>query len=660
MMDNNFTKSLNPSQEEEITSIDAQLEHVNKILKWTIADLEKFINTIKARISAEETYLIALVKIVKLNNYGTTMSENNSSQNHNNLNVNSGPITENSTTFENYFTTFQKATSQYETSIEKTIEIRRGFISCLKNQVELLTKVKESHEQRRKKVKAVLSEKNTNYINFRTRDIIKLHRAYFNKCTEYANLQQQTLISSHEEMMNDQHHLSPQMMRISSDETRLSIDSIRDDHSISSHETTSSPSYKKNSMSGFITQMRSQLANAAAAGDPSKLAARLAKLKKDINETDNEYRHGIRILEFLRKKQIETAIHAMRHVEAILLGKIDVVKGVMIMIHKQEEDILLNEIKLVKDTLNTAQDIDGKKDTGQFLIEYDKLGFIKPRQIYYDNYYYGRCKDILFGSNLNEYALEHNRTVPLLVTKCIQSVETQGGLEREGIYRVSGRQSSIDQLKNEFEKDEEAVDLDSKDVFTVASVLKIYLRELKQPLFSLTMKERIEYSTIQDSQQRRNILQTKLAELSSPQRDTLSVVIAHLAKVEKYSHVNKMTMKNLSFIFTPALFHDHNQAENAGEWYADKVIDDLILQHETLFVDAENQSKEQATMMANQIPPSSGSVLSLPFSIVGNNIVRRQSSLSTHTTSNHHGEVTRRPSLLKSSSSNIPPNTHHI
>lgn len=31
-----------------------------------------------------------------------------------------------------------------------------------------------------------------------------------------------------------------------------------------------------------------------------------------IYKKDNEYRQGIRILEFLRKKQAETAIHAMR------------------------------------------------------------------------------------------------------------------------------------------------------------------------------------------------------------------------------------------------------------------------------------------------------------------------------------------------------------
>lgn len=206
---------------------------------------------------------------------------------------------------------------------------------------------------------------------------------------------------------------------------------------------------------------------------------------------------------------------------------------------------------MIKHSLDTIYKMDSKRDTDRFLIEYEKLGFTKPKPVYYDNYYHGRCKEILFGSNLNDYSMDHNRTVPLLVTKCINELELLGGLEKEGIYRISGRQSNVDTLKSGFEKDEEAAVLDSKyDVFTIASVLKIYLRELKQPLFNLTMQERIDYSSkfffymvkihsitanstiteITDDVKRRNMLQTKISELSKPQRDTLQAVITHLAK----------------------------------------------------------------------------------------------------------------------------------
>lgn len=47
-----------------------------------------------------------------------------------------------------------------------------------------------------------------------------------------------------------------------------------------------------------------------------------------------------------------------------------------------------------------------------------------------------------------------------------------------------------------------------------------------------------------------------------------------------------MSAQNISLVFTPALFHDHNQAQRSpGEWYNDCVIEDLVMNCETLFAD---------------------------------------------------------------------------
>lgn len=101
----------------------------------------------------------------------------------------------------------------------------------------------------------------------------------------------------------------------------------------------------------------------------------------------------------------------------------------------------------------------------------------------------------MFGGSLETYALEHNKTVPTLVTKCVEAIESMSGLQKEGIYRVSGRQSNIEQLKHQFELDEDKVVLDSYDVFTIATVLKMYIRELKRPLFDFNVQTRSAYSS---------------------------------------------------------------------------------------------------------------------------------------------------------------------
>lgn len=121
---------------------------------------------------------------------------------------------------------------------------------------------------------------------------VQLQKAYFNKCQEFSHLEHQIAAASHDDNSSDFHHLSPQTIRMSSDEARISSDSSRDDtHSISSSVTFQDPSsppnhgHSKKGMSGFINQMKSQLANAAAAVDPSKQNTRIAKLKKEISET---------------------------------------------------------------------------------------------------------------------------------------------------------------------------------------------------------------------------------------------------------------------------------------------------------------------------------------------------------------------------------------
>lgn len=159
--------------------------------------------------------------------------------------------------------------------------------------------------------------------------------------------------------------------------------------------------------------------------------------------------------------------------------------------------------------------IDSAKDIQTYTMHYQSLGYSLPAPIRYENYYLeGKCRgkyclrfffldltlgfniEVLFGGSLESYAIEHNRPVPVIVEKCIDAIEAMGGLQKEGIYRVSGRQTNIEQLKHQFELDEDKVVLDSKyDVFTIATVLKMYIRELKRPLFDFNVQSRLTYSS---------------------------------------------------------------------------------------------------------------------------------------------------------------------
>jgi SLIT-ROBO Rho GTPase activating protein len=92
----------------------------------------------------------------------------------------------------------------------------------------------------------------------------------------------------------------------------------------------------------------------------------------------------------------------------------------------------------------------------------------------------------LFGGSIEEY-LELNKVdIPLIMKSCIRVVNLFG-LHHQGIFRVSGSQVEINNFKDSFERGEDPLCelTDASDINSVASLLKLYLRELREPLFPI-------------------------------------------------------------------------------------------------------------------------------------------------------------------------------
>lgn len=92
----------------------------------------------------------------------------------------------------------------------------------------------------------------------------------------------------------------------------------------------------------------------------------------------------------------------------------------------------------------------------------------------------------LFGGSLEEYLEITQEDVPLIIRSCIRAIQLRG-MHYTGIFRVSGSQVEINKFKEIFERGEDPfVQLaDPVDINSVAGVLKLYLRELREPLFPL-------------------------------------------------------------------------------------------------------------------------------------------------------------------------------
>ncbi|KAG1122226.1 hypothetical protein G6F42_011678 [Rhizopus arrhizus] len=587
---------LPPPTDDVLLSIEKHFDFVNTTFKYSISDLDYIIQMLKARLVAEESYLNSLYKVKRLasSNDGIRPSLYHESQ-----------------------LTFQNAVKLYEGSINDIIESRQRFKDTIKLEIDVLIKQKEIEEQNRKTHKAKLYDANNNYTVFRNRDIVKLQRTYVHKCDDLKSAQhtwQQQQLQQQQQMAQQQQQQqqaqqqgqqpiesnefyapsrnsieSPNPSRLSGDYGNRDIDGA----SIASYNNADQ--HNKKGMAGLISQMRTRAVGNAYLTplDQNKQITKFAKMKKDITDADNEYREGILVLETLRKKQTKATEEVNRQLKSTIKRKTDTVKTSLVNILHSELDSLQIEMNISRTSFDAAACIDSFKDIQIFNAHYQSQGYCHPTPVRYENYYLeGKCKEVLFGGSLEGYAIEHNRTVPLIVVKCIESIEKMGGLQKEGIYRVSGRQTNIEQLKHQFELDEDKAVLDAYDVFTIATVLKMYIRELKRPLFDFNVQTRSSYSKNMPQIQRFQLMETKLSNLSLAHRSTLLYIVRHLAKVNASSQINKMNIPNLALIFTPVIFHDFNQTEEGlGEWSPDDLFEDLILHFEMLFPKAEEVAR---------------------------------------------------------------------
>lgn len=96
----------------------------------------------------------------------------------------------------------------------------------------------------------------------------------------------------------------------------------------------------------------------------------------------------------------------------------------------------------------------------------------------------GILKERVFGCDLGEHLLNSGHDIPMVLKCCSEFIETYGIVD--GIYRLSGVTSNIQKLRNAFDEDrvpglydDEAI---LQDIHSVASLLKMYFRELPNPL----------------------------------------------------------------------------------------------------------------------------------------------------------------------------------
>ncbi|XP_063262129.1 protein FAM13C isoform X2 [Prinia subflava] len=146
--------------------------------------------------------------------------------------------------------------------------------------------------------------------------------------------------------------------------------------------------------------------------------------------------------------------------------------------------------------------------------------------------------------------------VPSLVAQMVEYLEVFG-LERVGIFRISGSANKIKELRQKYNQGEKVDLINDGDVDSVASLLKLFLKELPVAVFPdnicsglLKTFQEHKINTTECIENLRQLLSC----LPKAHQYLLQFLSAFLLKVSAYSAVNFMTLENLAIVFGPALF----------------------------------------------------------------------------------------------------------
>ncbi|NXY20543.1 HMHA1 protein, partial [Atrichornis clamosus] len=185
----------------------------------------------------------------------------------------------------------------------------------------------------------------------------------------------------------------------------------------------------------------------------------------------------------------------------------------------------------------------------------------------------------LFGQDFMKASQGSPDGIPFIVKKCISEIEKRA-LKTKGIYRVNGVKTRVEKLCQAFENGKELVELSQASPHDISNVLKLYLRQLPEPLMPFRLynelmglakeslqggeakgrsgkggPELVDRGADTDRVVLSLVLRLRelLKELPCENMATLQYLLQHLRRIVEVEQDNKMTSGNLGIVFGPTL-----------------------------------------------------------------------------------------------------------
>ncbi|KAG7488061.1 hypothetical protein MATL_G00029280 [Megalops atlanticus] len=228
----------------------------------------------------------------------------------------------------------------------------------------------------------------------------------------------------------------------------------------------------------------------------------------------------------------------------------------------------------------------------------------------------------LFGREFSQASHGSADGVPFIIKKCISEIERRA-LKMKGIYRVNGVKTRVEKLCQVFENGKELVELSQASPHDIGNVLKLYLRQLPEPIMPFRLyhslmgiakdslqseapegggtgkgPEVVDLGTETDPEVLVLVgkLQELLKELPQANMATLHYIICHLHRIAEFEQENKMSPSNLGIVFGPTLMRPRPTGATVSLSslvdypYQARIVETLIVFYRNIFLSCSRSS----------------------------------------------------------------------
>uniref|UniRef100_A0A8C9SXC2 SLIT-ROBO Rho GTPase activating protein 2 n=1 Tax=Scleropages formosus TaxID=113540 RepID=A0A8C9SXC2_SCLFO len=272
------------------------------------------------------------------------------------------------------------------------------------------------------------------------------------------------------------------------------------------------------------------------------------------------------------------------------------------------QDMVTIEDYDVTDCFHHSNSMESVKSTvSESFMSKPSLAKRRANQQETEQFYFTKLKEFLEGRNLiTKLEAKHDliqktlgeselsfregqgwvQVIPLMVESCIRFI-SRHGLQHEGIFRVSGSQVEVNDIKNAFERGEDPLtgDQNDHDIDSIAGVLKLYFRGLENALFPKEVfHDLMSCVSMENLQERAAHIRKVLLSLPSNTLVVMRYLFAFLNHLSQYSEENMMDPYNLAICFGPTLMavpEGHDQV--SCQAHVNELIKTIIIHHEAIF-----------------------------------------------------------------------------